>query len=180
MPEFKAKYRNAQIYWIHCKDPQIKEFYVGSTCNYSKRKRDHIYNCHTLGNEAYYRPLYVYIRDNGGWNNFWMDTIEQYCCDTRTELRMNEQEWINILEPKLNKLRAYMTPEQLIQYHYNKYRTTEYKNNQKQVIQCSNCDKTYTKRNKTTHQKTSYCKNYNVTASESESESFIESDTDVE
>jgi hypothetical protein len=180
MPEFKAKYRNAQIYWIHCKDPQIKEFYVGSTCNYSKRKSKHIFGCNTIGNDEYYKPLYVYIRNNGGWNNFWMDTIEQYCCDNRTELRMNEQEWINILEPSLNKVKAFISTEDLIEYKYNYYRTIEYKNNRKQIIQCSNCDKTYTKRHKTTHQKSKYCKNYNVSASESESESFIESDTDVE
>lgn len=178
MTEFDSKYANAQIYWIHCRDANINQFYVGSTCNFYNRRNKHINCCNNINNPLYNKSLYNYIRENGGWNNFRMDTIEPYPCDSKLELLINEQEWINILEPKLNKSRAYRTydehKEQMKNFQkINKKDLQQYRN---KVIKCSNCDKTFTFVNKNQHLRTEYCKNYKSTASES----FIESDTDVE
>jgi hypothetical protein len=184
MTEFNSKYANAQIYWIHCKDAKINQFYVGSTCNFFDRRVKHIEAFYNPKNKAHNKLLYKYIRENGGWNNFTMDTIEPYPCDNKLELLINEQEWINILEPKLNKVNAYTSPEMKLQqqianpnnpYFRNIFQRTQHK---REVIQCDKCDKTYTRDNKSHHQKSAYCRNYSDT--ESESESFIESDTDVE
>ena len=186
MTEFNSKYANGQIYWIHCRDAKINQFYVGSTCNFYDRRSTHIDNCYNPKSKAYNSPVYKYIRDNGGWNNFKMDTIEPFPCDNKLELLINEQEWINILEPKLNKVNAYNSPEMKLQqqianpdnpYFRNIFQRTQHK---REVIQCDKCDRTYTRDNKSHHQKSAYCRNYSDTESESSSESFIESDTDVE
>ena len=186
MTEFDSKYANGQIYWIHCRDAKINQFYVGSTCNFYDRREQHIGDCYNNKRDNYNSALYRYIRANGGWNNFTMDTIEPYPCNNKLELLMNEQEWINILEPKLNKANAYTSPEMKLQqqianpdnpYFKNIFRLTQHK---REVIQCDKCDRTYTRDNKSHHQNSKYCKNYIFTASESTSESFIESDTDVE
>lgn len=182
MTEFNSKYANGQIYWIHCRDAKINEFYVGSTCDFFKRRKKHIDNCYNPKSKAYNCTVYKYIRENGGWNNFIMDTIEPFPCDNRLELLINEQEWINILEPKLNKANAYNSPEMKLQQQINNpnnyyfrhiFERTNYK---REIIQCDKCDKTYTRDNKSHHQKSAYCRNYSAT--ESELESFIESDTD--
>jgi hypothetical protein len=165
MTEFN-KYTNAQIYWIHCGDAKINQFYVGSTCNFFNRRNKHISDCYNNKSTNYNSPLYKYIRDNGGWNNFTMDTIEPYPCDSKLELLMCEQEWMNILEPKLNKANAYISQADLKElvkersknfYHIN----TAYRDSYNIIIECSNCDKSYKRCNKTAHTRSNYCKNYN-------------------
>jgi hypothetical protein len=182
MTEFNSKYSNGQIYWIHCKDAKINEFYVGSTCNFFDRRNKHIDNCYNPKSKAYNSPVYKYIRENGGWNNFTMNTIEPYPCNNKIELLINEQEWINILEPKLNKAKAYNSPEMKLQqqianpnnpYFRNIFQLTQHK---REVIQCDKCDRTYTRDNKSHHQKSAYCRNYSATSSESSTESDSESD----
>jgi hypothetical protein len=177
MTEFNSKYANAQIYWIHCRDAKINQFYVGSTCNFYNRREKHIRSCCNPKDNAYNSPVYIYIRENGGWNNFIMDTIEPFPCNNKLALLINEQEWINILEPTLNKNKAYQTKEELKEYqnqyrtankdYFNQYRTDnkEYfnqsnNNRPKGKFNCTNCDKTYTYANKQTHLKSKYCKNY--------------------
>jgi hypothetical protein len=82
---------------------------------------------------------------------------------------------MDTLEPTLNSVNAYQYNEKMRTYD----RKRDNKVN-KIFIKCSNCDKSYTNRRKKAHLNSLYCKNYNVTTSESDSESFIESDTDVE
>jgi hypothetical protein len=130
--------------------------------------------------------VYNYIRANGGFGNFTIDVIEHYPCANKTAMRIREQYWINEYKPTLNTNRAYISTEEYIDYfniatkkHYQNNKT-KILNDKKQVIQCTNCDKTYTKRHKSTHQKTTYCKNYKSTASESSSESIINSDSDTD
>ena len=80
---------------------------------------------------------------------------------------MIEQDWQDMLKPNLNIQRAYRTLEDKknqkdkadkIYRTKNKSKINEKAN---EVIKCDHCDKTYTKRNKATHQKTKYCINYN-------------------
>lgn len=173
MTEFN-KYTNAQIYWIYCRDAEINQFYVGSTCNFFNRRNKHISDCYNNKSPNYNNHLYKYIRDNGGWNNFTMDTIEPFPCDSKLELLMNEQEWINILEPKLNKVNAYISQEDLKEHvkktmreHYHNNPT--YLNSYNKLIKCSNCDKSYRRCNKTVHMRTNYCKNYTNTSTDESS-----------
>ena len=165
------------IYMIDSLDPEIKGYYVGSTLEtFSKRRYGHKSSCNNNKHKSYNNYKYVYIRSNGGWLNFKMTIIDRVIVESKEELRMIEQDWIDTIHPNLNKNKSYRSADEVDNY----FKTTEYKNFQKQVIQCDHCDKTYTKRHKISHQKSKYCKNYIFIAHESESttESFIESDTE--
>ena len=178
----EVEYKTGLVYMIECKDPAIKQFYIGSTMRtYSERRNEHKYMSKNKKSK-----LYNFINDNGKWNNWNLTVIEYIDVKKDYEIRIFEQLWIETLYPELNENRAYISEFELKlqknifankHYHNNK---TKILNHQKQVIRCSNCDKNYTKVHKQRHQRSAYCQNYKSTASESVSESFIESDTDVE
>ena len=160
------------IYMIECKDSSIREFYLGSTLKTYSYRRD----CHKSASKVKKTKLYNFINNNGQWNNWNVNVIEYVYVKNKLDLRLHEQSWIDTLEPQLNSNKAYTSVEELKQYQ-NQYaidNKAELATKAKQVIKCSNCDKTYTRNKKSRHQKTKYCKNYNSTSSES----FIESDTE--
>jgi hypothetical protein len=174
--ENKVQLITGLVYIIECKDTSIKDFYIGSTLKtYSVRKRRHNYACNNTKSRQHHYKVYKFIRNNGGWNNWFVNVIEYINVEDKEELRIHEQNWMDTLEPTLNSVNAYQYNEKMRTYD----RKRDNKVN-KIFIKCSNCDKSYTNRRKKAHLDSLYCKNYNVTTSESDSESFIESDTDVE
>ena len=93
MPYFKEPC----IYKICCKDPEIKDCYVGSTTNFGKRKWDHKNN--TLKSNYY---VYQFIREHGGWDNWDMVLMEKVDINDRRELHAKEREWFEKLGASLN------------------------------------------------------------------------------
>lgn len=152
------------VYMLECKDPDIKEIYVGSTLQtFSLRRSNHKSDCNNIKCSSYTQYKYKFIRNNGGWNNWRMTVIEYIDVEDENDLRMYEQIWFDTLKPTLNKNKSYNPYVKKIA-----------------IKHCSNCDKTYTSCNIKRHLRSKYCKTYNVTTSESSIESFINSDTDVE
>lgn len=102
-------FKKAVIYKIYCKDKNIKKFYIGSTTDFKKRMYKHKYCCNTIYYYKYDMPLYVFIRENGGWENFIYEVIFEYeDCENNELLRMKENEFIQIYKEKLvNKLNSY-------------------------------------------------------------------------
>jgi len=92
-------YEKGVIYKLCCKDLNIKEIYVGSTCNFSRRKCQHKSVVSNVDNEEY---VYRFIRDNGGWDNWEMILIENYPCSDRQQLLGRERYWYETLEASLN------------------------------------------------------------------------------
>ena len=99
MPDYIKSY----IYKICCTDASIEEIYVGSTCNFSRRKRDHKSRCHNEACEQYKSYVYQFVRDHGGWANWDMIMIEEFSCDTKMQKERKERGWIETLKPTLNK-----------------------------------------------------------------------------
>ena len=88
------------IYKIKCKNENIKEFYIGSTINFSKRKGIHKYYC----NKGLNLKLYNFINENEGWEGWEMEILQKYANITdRNELNKIEYNFILNLEPSLNK-----------------------------------------------------------------------------
>jgi hypothetical protein len=196
-----TNYNESRIYKIWCNLQGVDEIYIGSSARFIERCKLHESDCNNINSPRYSYKLYQYIRNNGGFQNFKIHVIEEFPCENRTSLNIREEYWKKELQPTLNTNRAYRTEEELkedlIQYrtdnpeyfkqYRNQYRQQypEYfkqnnNNRPKGKFNCSNCDKTYTYTNKKTHLKSKYCKNYKSTASESSTESIINSDTDVE
>jgi hypothetical protein len=157
------KYNNAVVYKIKCKIPTITDIYIGSTINFNKRKSVHYENCYNINSNNYMMNLYIFIRRNGGFNNFDFDIIEECPCNDKKELRQRERYYQDLYNPSLCKNRAYTTyTEKLIYVHQYYSANKDYINNYRnEVYNCDHCDKTYTLRNKTTHKKTKYCMTFN-------------------
>tara|TARA_R110000772_G_scaffold231385_1_gene342103 strand:+ start:256 stop:777 length:522 start_codon:yes stop_codon:yes gene_type:complete len=73
---------------------------------------------------------YIICRENGGYDNFVFEILEEYECNNDAERYMREQHWIDTLNPSMNSIRAYATEEQKIEY-FKKY-NLEHKEERKQ------------------------------------------------
>ncbi len=96
------KYQNSVIYKIFCKDSNVTEIYVGSTINFNRRGRQHKSICSNCKSPNYNFPLYCYIRENGGWDNFTIEIIEYYPCRNKLELLKREHYYTSLLNATLN------------------------------------------------------------------------------
>lgn len=97
------KYINAVVYKIFCKDPTYMEYYIGSTTDLIKRKSNHKTCCNNIKGLQYNTYLYKQIRENGGFQNFYFEILEQVSCQNKAELLLREMYYINNLKPTLNK-----------------------------------------------------------------------------
>ena len=116
------------FYKFVCNDENIKCCYVGSTANFSDRKRRHFQTCNNPNNIYYHYKIYETIRANGGWENWKMVIIGEAKEISLTQSRILEQKYIDELEEKLNTNRAYRTKEDLAE-DYKKINKKKYEKN---------------------------------------------------
>jgi predicted GIY-YIG superfamily endonuclease len=95
-------YNNTVIYKLFCKDPNIKNFYIGYTTDFNGRINVHRRCCNNPANKSYTMRMYRYIRENGGFNNWEFYIIEKYICDSKIKARDREKFWIKFYNPSLN------------------------------------------------------------------------------
>ena len=95
-------YSKTSIYKICCLDTTIKDIYIGSTCNFSRRKYQHKNLCNDENNKDYNIKVYKFIRDNGGWINWNMIQIKEFSCENKREKETEERKCIEELKPTLN------------------------------------------------------------------------------
>jgi hypothetical protein len=93
-------FSNAGVYSIRCKNPDIKDEYVGSTIDFIKRGKSHKYRSKDTINNF---KLYKFINDNGGWDNWEMIELIK-CPDVKSirELQELEYKYYIELKPSLN------------------------------------------------------------------------------
>ena len=95
-------YSNSSVYRIVCKDTSVTESYVGSTCNLRNRIAKHKTTCNNSNNEAHNTPVYVFIREHGGWENWDVVVVESVSCETVKQLRDRERHWLEQIGATLN------------------------------------------------------------------------------
>jgi len=71
------KYEETIIYKIVCIQNTDK-FFIGHTTNFRNKKYYHKKTYDDESSQLYNTELYIYIRNNGGFNNFIMSMIENY------------------------------------------------------------------------------------------------------
>ena len=110
-------YKNACIYKIVCKNPEIEDFYIGSTTNLRQRKNRHKQSIYNEKDRDYLFYKSLFIRENGGWENFEFIVLE-HCKDITNaeELRLREREWFDKLKPTLNKLKPSISIDEKRKY----------------------------------------------------------------
>ncbi len=95
MPKTKIDYSKTIIYKIECKDPDVTEFDVGHTTNFSRRKNSYKNRYPDPNKDSDYKYiLHSAIQENGGWENWTMTKIKDFPCKSRFEAQ-NEayDEW---------------------------------------------------------------------------------------
>jgi len=99
------KYKNGLIYTIKTDNG----IYVGSTCDFAKRKDEHKSNCFNEFSKQYYIKVYKNIRENGG--EYSMEIYKMFPCNSQEELRIEEENARKELNANLNALRCFRTEE---------------------------------------------------------------------
>ena len=126
--------------------------YIGSTKNMTVRKYAHKRSCVNPNSNRYNLKVYQYIREYGGWSNWFMLTLEEFEYETKEQLREREQYWIKELGADLNSRDAVMDKD----YH-KKYYEKYFEENKEKILKKNNekfdceCGGKYTHINKATH-----------------------------
>jgi hypothetical protein len=94
-------YNRCVVYKLSCKNQDITDCYIGSTKNYSERKRHHKSICNNENSPSYNLKVYKKIRELG-WDCWDMIVLEEVNCKTKEQLLLIEGEYIKLLEPSLN------------------------------------------------------------------------------
>jgi hypothetical protein len=76
--------------------------YVGSSTSLRNRRASHKSKCTNEKDKAYNRPVYQYIRENGGWDNWELLTIERVEYEFGFELKDRERHHMETLHATLN------------------------------------------------------------------------------
>jgi len=131
-----TKYDNCSIYKLVCKNPDITDFYIGSTKNFRNRKYDHKGCCNNPNKPPHMRYMYQFIRNNGGWNNWDMIEIKKVNCQNKRELELLERQVFEELKPTLNCNSPFTTLEEKRQQIKNLVNTKKYNERKKEKITC--------------------------------------------
>ncbi len=92
------------VYGIYYKNECV---YIGSTVDFISRKARHKRNSVNTKERCYYGSLYVFIRENGGIDNFDFRILKQFDNNISIQdLRNEEQKYINSFSNLQNKKRT--------------------------------------------------------------------------
>jgi len=112
MPKIDIDYSKTVVYMLCCKDPTIKDVYVGHTTSLTKRKTAHKSDCTNPKSKSYNLYVYEFIRENNGWNNWEMIVLETKSCIDGDDARKLEREWFEIKGATLNGCRPIVSKEE--------------------------------------------------------------------
>ena len=103
MPRKEIDYNKTVFYKLVCNDLNIYDCYVGSTTDFTSRKRHHKRSCTQEQSFAFNLPVYKFIREHGNWDNWSMIPIEQIALDNKLDVLKREREHIEALKSTLNR-----------------------------------------------------------------------------
>ena len=135
----------AVIYKITCNDLNVRECYFGSTINIKHRKSTHKFHCHNEKSKKYNYPLYQFIRNNGGWDNWEINIID---CITSDDKKIYEKCERKYIEENRDIVLNKEIPGRTINEYYedNKEKISQYKEHwSKQKVTCPICLKIVTR-----------------------------------
>ena len=107
-------FENCIVYKIYCINPEVTEFYIGSTIDLRKRLYVHKHDCKTKN-----MKLYNYINQNGGWSNFSCEILETFSCESLSQKSDKERRFIEDLKPSLNTNLPFSNNHDMKEYNRN-------------------------------------------------------------
>jgi len=146
---------NQNYYVYKLFNPDCTEFYIGSTNDMKRRKRDHKHNCTNENSRDYNYKVYQYIRSNGGYSSWKYQILEHITTSiNKYELHDLERKAIHDMKPSLNV----SVPNRSKNEYMEKYREdNKQRINEKNTCTCGG---RYTTVNKTRHEKSKKHQNY--------------------
>lgn len=133
MPKTEIDYSNTIFYKIHCKNPDVKDVYIGHTTNFVQRKSAHKRSCTHEKSANYNCKVYNVIREYGGWNNWKMEIIAFHECADHYTARKIEQQYFEKYNATLNSIEPLPKPK--VMPPKNARIKPE-----KQILYCETCD----------------------------------------
>jgi len=130
MPKVKIDYSNTIFYKIYCKDPSVKELYIGHTTNFVQRKHAHKQGCINTKHANYNCKVYKIIRDNMGWDNWTMEIIAFHNCEDLYSAKKQEQHYFEEYKATLNSIEPLPPPKPKKEFIINP---------PKEVLYCNSC-----------------------------------------
>lgn len=128
-----VNYSQSSIYKLSCKDPEIKDIYIGSTTNFARRKQEHKKCCNNSNAKGYNYHVYKFIRETGGgFDNWEMVELERFNAVDKRNLHTRERYYLELLGATLNKVVP--TRELKEYYQDNKQKIKQYYEDNKEVI----------------------------------------------
>ena len=108
------------FYKITCREKDDKCCYIGKTKNFCNRVA-----CHKSNSKFSNIKLYQYIREHGGFNNFFIEKIHQCICDEKTSILL-ELPFINEYRSKGFQMLNSQCPNIYEKQEYNKKKCQEH------------------------------------------------------
>jgi hypothetical protein len=103
MPKKPIDYSKCMFYRLVCRDPIIKEVYVGHTTSEVDRRATHKTNCNNEKSKSYNLFVYRFIRLHGGFENWELLVHEKRAAEDVIAARLRERHWIEIYKATLNR-----------------------------------------------------------------------------
>jgi hypothetical protein len=111
MPKTEIDYSNTIFYKIQCKNPDVKDVYIGHTTNFVQRKHAHKRSCTNATADSYNCKVYNVIREFGGWDNWKMEIIAFRECADHYAARKIEQQYFEEYNATLNSIEPLPKPK---------------------------------------------------------------------
>ena len=125
MPKQPIDYSKTIMYRIVCKNPEIKDCYIGSTTDFKSRKQQHKIKCNNANDVKYNLKIYTFIRNNEGFENFDMLEIEKYKAIDKADSLKRERYWLEFYSATLNSQVPSQTKQEYKEYqkeYHKKYK----------------------------------------------------------
>ena len=107
--------------------------YIGSAENINDRMSKHKYSCNNIKGRKYNYKVYKYIRDNGGWDEWKYEIIDEVEVALREDAGIYEGEYI-IIYNAINKLNEVVAGRCLNKSN-NQYHKEKYQRNKEDILQ---------------------------------------------
>jgi hypothetical protein len=97
-----SNYANCKFYRLVCRDPAVKDCYVGHTCDEVKRRYNHKTRCTKEKGKKYNLHVYEFIRQHGSWDNWSLIVHETLAVKNKNEAAIRERYWLEHYKATLN------------------------------------------------------------------------------
>jgi predicted GIY-YIG superfamily endonuclease len=135
----KIKMLDGVVYKLKSKNPNITEFYIGSSCDMKQRITNHKNNCNNSIIPAYNFKVYEFIRNNGNFDNFEFEILLEVQVKSKKQLKNRyEAKYIIDFKPELNMKIPTTYDDETVEYDEEFYKPSYYEEHKEIILEKGN------------------------------------------